>query len=532
MKLWIASRECAEISEAGGVKNVTYSLCKEFSLLKHSVTLFIPSYKCTSFDYIQDFQPDFLATEVALCNSNQKITYSKGIFKEGNFNVIFVNHPSFAEKEGIYTYTANEQNQNPEHIKGHGHTDSLFLDILFQKAVAQYYKIIFEQKNKSQLPDIVHCQDASTACIPSLVKNSSASVVANTKTRFFVTIHNAGPAYHHSFNNIDEAQWYTNLPRIILEKAQNNGKIEPFLLAKESGAILTTVSEEYAKELIDPHNYASTEGLSSIFNERNIQITGITNGIDADRYNPEDTNVSLLPFSYSPKNGKLEGKIENRKYFLEQIKKASESSSNSSLFDDIKIFGELNDSLKDCENLIYIAYHGRITTQKGIAVLNQSIPAILNNFENVRFIIAGQGELSLENELINLSEKHKGKVLYLNGYNKACVRLSTAICDFIVLPSYFEPCGLEDFIGQIFGTLPIAHKTGGLNKIKNNKTGFLYSQNTQLSLIAKLSEVVAIKMYNPKLINKMIKTAATTVENEYSWKKVIKKKYLKLFEKK
>ena len=527
MKLWIASRECAEISEAGGVKNVTYSLCKEFSILKHSVTLFIPLYKCTSFDYIQDFQPDFLTTEVALCNSNQKITYSKGIFKEGNFNVIFVNHPSFAEKEGIYTYTANEQNQNPEHLKGHGHTDSLFLDVLFQKAVAQYYKITFEQNNKSQLPDIVHCQDASTACIPSFIKNERAANAANCKTNFFVTIHNAGPAYHHSFDNIDEAQWYTNLPKIILEKSLNNGKVEPFLLANESGAVLTTVSEEYAKELTDPHNYTSTEGLSSIFHERNIQIIGITNGIDSDRYNPEDTSVSLLPFSYSPKTGKLEGKMENRKYFLEQIKKAPASS----LFDDIKIFGELNDSLQECENLIYIAYHGRITTQKGIAVLIQSIPTILNNFENVRFVIAGQGELSLENELINLSDKLKGKVLYLNGYNKACVRLSTSICDFIILPSYFEPCGLEDFIGQIFGTLPIAHKTGGLNKIKNNKTGFLYSQNTQLSLISKISEVVAIKMYNPKYIDKMIKTAATTVENEYSWKKVIKNKYEKLFKK-
>lgn len=527
MKLWIASRECAEIAEAGGVKNVTYSLCKEFSLLKHSVTLFIPLYKCTSFNLIQDFQEDFLTTEVNLCNSNQKISYSKGIFKDGNFNVIFINHPSFAEKEGIYTYTENEQNQNPEHIKGHGHCDSLFLDILFQKAITQYYKIIFEQKNKSQLPDIIHCQDASTACIPSLIKIECAANAVNLKTRFFVTIHNAGPAYHHSFSNIDEAQWYTNLPRIILEKSLNNGKVEPFLLANESGAVLTTVSEEYAKELINPHNYASTEGLSSIFNERNIQIIGITNGIDADRYNPEDTSISLLPFSYSPQKGDLKGKIENRKYFLAQVKNTPESS----LFDGIKIFGELNDSLQECENLIYVAYHGRITTQKGIAVLNQSIPTILNNFENVRFVIAGQGELSLESELIELSKNYKGKVLYLNGYNKACVRLATAICDFIVLPSYFEPCGLEDFIGQIFGTLPIAHKTGGLNKIVNNKTGFLYSQNTQLSLISKLSEVIAIKMYNSKVIDKMIKTAATTVKNDYSWKKVIKDKYLKLLKK-
>jgi starch synthase len=527
MKLWIASRECAEIAEAGGVKNVTYSLCKEFSLLKHSVTLFIPLYKCTSFKYIQNFEENFFTTEIFLCNSNQKISFSKATFSDGNFNVIFVNHPSFAEKEGIYTYTINEQNQNPEHVKGQGHKDSLFLDVLFQKAVSKYYEYLYKNNQKSKLPDVIHCQDASTGCIPSLIQNA---INDQLKTKYFVTIHNAGPAYHHYFDNIDEAAWYTNLPFSLLEKAQNNRKIEPFLLANESGATLTTVSEDYAKELVDPHNYVSTEGLSSIFYERMIHIEGITNGIDADRYNPEDTNVSLLPFAYSPKNGQLQGKFECRKFFLQEL----QNQNKKDLFSEINIFGSIQEQNEPekSKDYIYIAYHGRITSQKGISVLIQTIPTIINNFSNVRFVIAGQGQVELERELIDLSEKYCGKVLYLNGYNKACVRLATAVCDFIVLPSYFEPCGLEDFIGQIFGTLPIAHKTGGLNKIKNNKTGFLYSQNTQLSLIAKLSEVVAIKMYNPKLINKMIKTAATTVENEYSWKKVIKNKYLKLFEKK
>ena len=104
-----------------------------------------------------------------------------------------------------------------------------------------------------------------------------------------------------------------------------------------------------------------------------------------------------------------------------------------------------------------------------------------------------------------------------------------AIGDFIVLPSFFEPCGLEDFISQIYGTIPVAHSTGGLNKIIDRKTGFLYSNNNSESLIAKLSEVISIKKYKPEIISKMIKDTSIYIKENYEWRKVIEKKYLPFF---
>ena len=177
-----------------------------------------------------------------------------------------------------------------------------------------------------------------------------------------------------------------------------------------------------------------------------------------------------------------------------------------------------------------VLYNLPITSQKGIAVLTAAIPAIIENFPNVRFIIAGQGEPRYEIDLVHLTEQYPGKITFMNGYNQAIVRLVTAMCDFIVLPSFFEPCGLEDFIAQSYGTLPIAHKTGGLNKIVDGKTGFLYEDNTHLKLTEKILWVADFMNKESDSFLKMIKEAAASVQGRYLWENVVKNKYLKFFE--
>ena len=513
MNLWCVSMECAGIAEAGGVKNVTYSLCKEFSLLGHNVTLFIPAFKCTQLDLLHDIKKDFFSLQIDFCDKKEGISYTKAVFSEGNFQVILVNHKCFSEKEAVYTYTENEQKNNPDFIKGKGHLDSHFMDVLFQKSVFEYF--IHNQDEK--LPQIIHFQDASTAILPAFFLN----IPKLQLPQFVVTIHNAGPFYHHEFKNLDEAEYFTSLPDKLLKNSMNNNKVEPFLIAANSNAKLTTVSPEYANELVNPAFYNQTDGLSTIFASKKIKITGITNGFDFERYNPKDKNFSKLPYEFDPSSKNLKGKFLCRDYFLQNIVQSDNFDTTG-----IKKYGSI--SQKDG---IFIAYHGRITTQKGISVLTDAIPYIINNFEDVNFVIAGQGESELENKIIELTKKYPQRVFFINGYNQKVVRLATASCDFMVLPSFFEPCGLEDFIAQSYGTLPIAHKTGGLNKIIDNKTGFLYNDNTPESLTVKLTEVIMIKKLKPERIISMIKKASDYIYKEYLWKNVIEKKYIPFFEK-
>lgn len=514
MKIWVVSMECAGIAEAGGVKNVTFSLCKEFSDLKHKITLFIPVFKCTGFENLLDVNNLETAAEIELCGRKEKVTYTTAK-STSNFDVVLINHPLFAEKEAVYTYTENEEKINPAHKKGTGHVDCLYLDVLFQKAVCAYGSMI----PRSEIPEILHCQDASTAMLPAFIENSKFF----KKTNSVVTIHNAGPFYHHSFTSIGEAAWYTGLSTPLLEKSMNGRIVEPFLVASVAGAHLTTVSEEYANELVDPSNSEETEGLAPIFAARGIEIKGITNGFDFDRYNPVIKDASKLPFEFDPEKNDLDGKLKCRKFFIQNIVNTENFKAGG-----IKKYGKL-DCSSEYTKEIYIAYHGRITTQKGIQVLTSTVPAILENFPDVRFIFAGQGEPRLEIDLVRLTEKYPGRVTFMNGYNQTVVRLATAVSDFIVLPSYFEPCGLEDFIAQVYGTVPVAHRTGGLNKIVDGRTGFLYESNNTGALTAKLTEAIMLKMLRPSQITRMIKSGAYSVHHEYLWKNVIQKKYLPFF---
>ncbi|MCR5606145.1 MAG: glycogen/starch synthase, partial [Treponema sp.] len=307
--IWQVSREYADIAESGGVKNVTASLCEELAKEGYSVYLFIPLYGCTNLSSVSSYKKDCITpVKFSICNKIYEVHFDSAEYK--SIKMIFIRHPSFTEKEAVYTYTAQEEKINPKHKKGEGHEDSLFLNSLFQKAVLEFGKY-----NKEAIPDIIHCQDAMTALVPAFLNCEYKDIYE--KTRCIVTIHNAGAGYHHCYKDFNEAKYYTNLPDEVLNRACNNGRIEPLLLAAEFST-LTTVSPYYAKELLDPAN-EKTDGLSAILCDRHIEIEGITNAIDYDRYNPENIEASLLPFSFSPKKKNILGKYKCRDYFLKNL---------------------------------------------------------------------------------------------------------------------------------------------------------------------------------------------------------------------
>ncbi len=516
MRIWIVGMECAGIAEAGGVKNVVYALCREFHSLGHEVTLFIPEFGCTDRTGVE-FTGDARSAAVSLCGREETVTFHKARSVRGGFGVVLVGHRAFSEKEGVYTYTESEQERNPSHVRGTGHTDMLFMDTLFQKAVCVWRT---SGLCGGGIPDIIHCQDASTAVLPAYMMRSGMF----PRTVCAVTVHNAGPAYHHNFRDTDEADWYTGLGREFISRTLNSGRPEPFLMALNSGAALTTVSEEYADELTDPGNSAETDGLSVIFHERGTKIKGITNGIDFSLYDPEDTGISLLPYSFSPERGELDGKYRCREFLLSGLLHCGKG---GLIPGNIRQYGYISPSDGGAE--VFAAYHGRITAQKGIDVLLRSVPALAENFPGLRFVIAGQGEAALEERIVRMTEELPGRIVFLNGYDRAVARLSAAACDLIILPSLFEPCGLEDFIAQIYGTIPVAHKTGGLNKILDRRTGFLYRDNTELSLTAKLSEAVSMVIYGSAAKRRMIRTAARYVHRNFRWSQVASKKYIPFF---
>lgn len=481
MNIWIVSREYAGIAEAGGVKNVTRSLAETLATLGNEVTVFMPVYKCSDF----------------------RITGEQG---NGKPHFFFIEDPIFAEKRGVYTYTREDEAENPSRVAGSGHLDTVQEDIRFQRLVVERGMILGR-------PDVVHCQDAATALVPvyaNELNESTKNFYKNTK--FVVTIHNAGRGYHHSFFGWDYVKNETGFSDEIISKAfnQNLNNFEPFLAASHC-ATLTTVSPQYAEELKDIKNNYDTGELAGFFIKNDTPIIGITNGIDFEHYNPTNTKKSLLPFTFNPAKGSLDGKEKCRKHFFENYwDKALEKGDKK---------GEL------------FCYQGRLVRQKGLDVLFGSVPKIIENNPACKIIIMGQGEKALEEWAFSIQDQFPENFKYICGYEKALSRLVIASSDFIILPSFFEPCGLTDLIAQIFGTIPIAHKTGGLCKIKDGVTGFLYEENTKENLENVINSIISKKKENPDFFNKIIKNAAKTVKTDFSWKEIVETKYMEVYKK-
>ena len=513
--VWIVCREYAGIAEAGGVKNVACSLSEGLARISCPVTVFLPFYGCVSLDSVPLF-----GSEVTVDATKIRIQFSETELH--GVRIILVDSMLYREKQGVYVYTAEDSLYIPGAIKGKGHIDIDTMNIVLQKAV-----IVYAQKTGSY-PDVLHCQDAHTALLPALIRTDPLLSSRFEKTRIIVTIHNAGPGYRQALSHLDRAKSLTGLPEDVLSDAVLSDRVEPFLLAGRFG-ILSTVSPWYAEELTDPAYDQITEKISGEFYRRRISITGITNGIDYHRYDPRNPSASLLPYPFDPMTGDLAGKYQNRAVFHHLISKVGNKSG-------LRFFGNLEQSLKS----VYFVYQGRLAWQKGLDVFETSACSVLECMPEARFIVMGQGDPVLEQKFIDMAALFSGRFLFISGYEKSFARLAVAISDFLVLPSIFEPCGLEDYIGQIFGTIPVAHAVGGLRKILNNITGFLYASSPQKSDSEVLSNLLCLLgkqvlqdndegVMNSHQLLQIIKNASVFVQRNASWDSVILNQYLPLY---
>ncbi|WP_428768505.1 glycogen/starch synthase [Treponema sp. HNW] len=517
--IWIVSREYAGIAEAGGVKNVTASLAEGLHNEGFDVSVFIPLYGCTVLDEVTDFTPVGESSVIRSEHREYTVRFARGNFKGVRF--VFIMHSGFSEKAAVYTYTEEEERINPRHVQGSGHEDSLLLNVLFQKGVLEYG--LFCVKNGGNaLPDIIHCQDATAALVPFIARNDDAYRSCYKDTAFAVTIHNAGNGYRHEMPGLSQAASLLNMDETLFNGALIAGHAEPYLLA-EKYAALTTVSPWYAKELCDPEN-EDAGALSKEFAGRGIRITGITNGIEYEKYDPRDTAVSMLPVPFNPAAGDFKGKYACRTELLNRyaLERYGNLCSESGLYQ----YG----FIECAENAVFFSYHGRIVHQKGTNILAEAAQIVMERNKDTRFIVTGQGATELEKQQASLALRFPGRYLYLRGYNRPSARLCVAVSDFIVLPSIFEPCGLEDLIAQIYGTLPVAHACGGLQKIEDGKTGFLYQDNSPHVLAELLLDLAEQRRKNPAHFEQLAVQAALSVQIRFSWKKIIKTSYIPFYE--
>ncbi|AIW88859.1 glycogen/starch synthase [Treponema sp. OMZ 838] len=531
--IWVVSREYAGFAEAGGVKNVVKSLAEAAAAYGLTVTVFLPRYGNNS----EDLDNCIGEAQIRVGDTPHLVRYFE-LFRK-NIRFIFIDSGIFTEKKDIYTYCAEELDyfreklHRPDLKKGDGYIDNHEMNVLFQKAVYCY------GLRNHTAPQVLHCHDAHTALLPAFISARCTGRRLFRHTRTLITIHNAGDGYRQTFYSFEYAAHLTDLPHRVLEYGRVDYTVEPFLVGS-AFADLTTVSPWYAKQLISPEHSPYSYLFSKTLAQKHIHITGITNGIDFGAYNPCDMECSGLPFAFDIQKEQFEGKYACRSFLLDKLQSQT---CTAPLYDGIQQYGSM--STQEEKRTLYLMYHGRLVRQKGIDVLLKAIPRILERSPNLRFIVMGQGNPELEAEAIALAAALPGKFVYCKGYNRNAARLITAAADFIVLPSLFEPCGLEDLIAQVYGTIPIANAQGGLQKIINGKTGFLYTlpngeeQNTDIHISA-LTEAVLnqaesffatdkARLTDIPYFKNIILQACTALHTEFSWKHIFTQQYLKLY---
>jgi starch synthase len=534
--IWMLTREYGHLAGAGGVKDVAQQLATALAGRdERTVRVVMPCYGFmdpSSLGFLPLADPLFpereLEYEVDLdyAHVERRETIRVWTARIDKVTLYLLEADRFAEKAAVYAYTAEEEAINPDHTAGEGHIDYFAMNILLQKGALDLMLLL------GACPDIIHCHDGHTAVLPAMIRENNGLRHFFRGTRVVVTIHNAGKGYHQEVADLSFAHAITGLPWKVIMRNRLADCFDP-LLAAAQYAVMNTVSEQYARELQESEDDLLTGWLGHTLLERGVILKGVTNGIDPAEFDPAEPGKSGIDAPFNPlAAGALQGKRVCKEILLQKL-------SGDRTVGGILPIG----SLDFRPDLPLFTFIGRLNEQKGVGVLLAALQLLLQGatpdthgtsssrtITTFQFLLLGSGGHDEERDLTRLAEKeeNRGRICILKGFNPALANRIYAAGDFFLIPSRYEPCGLTDFIAQLFGNLPIVHHVGGLVKVLDGETGFSYIPHTPAALSEAMQRAMALYQEYPARIRKMQRQAAKRIHERHTWQMVMKQ-YLQLY---
>jgi len=307
--------------------------------------------------------------------------------------------------------------------QGQGWSDNALRFTLFSEACA---KLAMDALDLNWQADVVHCNDWQTGLVSAFVKQR------NDPPRCIYTIHNIAYDEQIDYGAFQDlhlpAHWWS------VERGEFYGRFSLMKAALMSTDVINTVSPTYAQEICtSEYGY----GYAGILQANRHKLCGILNGIDTDTWNPASDPMLSAQYRLSTRE---KGRQANRDALLLRMAASAEFQTG---------------------NKPLIGFVGRFAHQKGIDLLLDAIRILLPE-NNAQFVLLGTGDVELEGQVERLSREHADKVCCYIGYDEAMAHLLEAACDAFVMPSRYEPCGLNQLYSLRYGTPPIVRKTGGL----------------------------------------------------------------------
>jgi len=478
MKIALVASECTPFAKTGGLADVIGALPKYLAKLGVDVKVFIPKY-----DIIDEkkhslrFMSEINGINVRVAGNPRRVYLHTANIPGSEVLVYFIDCREYFFRGKIYTDDRDEDERW----------------ILFNKAVIEALQRL------QWAPDVIHCNDWQTGLLPLLVKDNYGWDRLFEETSFLYSIHNI--AYQGRFppetvtkGELRKDYYYPGGP---LEYYNTVCMMKAGIVFSD---IISTVSETYAREILTPHFGA---GMQDILRTREHDLFGVLNGIDTEEWNPETD--CYLPYHYSRDD--LSGKLKNKQFLLTKT------------------------SLPFDERTPLIGIVSRLVEQKGFDLVAEAIDRLMA--VNAQWIILGTGREQYEQLFADIASKFPDRCKAHIGFDNELAHLIEAGADMFLMPSHYEPCGLNQMYSLRYGTVPIVRKTGGLadtvrdwNEEPETGTGFSFVEANGTALVRTIQRAIDL-FHQPDIWRKIQRNG---MAQDFSWEHSAQK-YIELYHK-
>jgi starch synthase len=447
LRVVMAAMEMSPLVKIGGLGDVVHSLSEALIERGHDVTVILPAYRDVlrqvSLDGAPGGEMDF-----AYAGARRYQRFTRLRLPDMRARLFLLGDPAFSRREGIYVDPATRED---------------FVDSADRYAL--YARGALELLLRVDLrPDLLHVHDFQTGLIPSILKRHALGTPFFDRTASVLTIHNLGYQGIYDPSVLDRIglDGEARRPGDALEFW---GKVNYMKAAIVDADSVTTVSPHYADEIRTKMEFS--EGLQGVLAGRGNGLTGILNGIDTTTWDPE--RDPLLPARYDRDH--LDEKAVNKRALLERT------------------------GLTPREDRPVAGMVTRLVEQKGIDLLLAGAERLLQ--QDLALVVLGSGRRAFEDAMRRLAAAHPGRVFYADDFDDPLAHLIEAGADIFLMPSRYEPCGLNQMMSLRYGTVPVVHRVGGLADTvrameddPEKGIGFVFDAYTPEALAAAVSRAV------------------------------------------
>jgi starch synthase len=441
MHIAFVASECVPYSKTGGLADVVGALPRALAALGHQVSVYLPRYRQTKL-----VDPETVVRSITV-PFDDKYRFCSVVTEgaSGGVRFYFVDYPDYFDRDGLYGTPAGDFPDNAERFA------------LFSRAVLEASKIL-------GVPQIFHCHDWQSALVPVMLRTLYTEDPAFHDVGTVFTIHNMG--YQGLFP--PEILPLLMLPwdLLTISKMEFYGQVNFLKGALVYSDFVTTVSKRYS------HEIQTTEygfGLEGVLRNRASTVTGILNGVDYDEWSPQTDK--FIAAKYSPQD--LSGK--------ELCKK-----------DLLNVYGVSDANSK----LPVIGVVSRFAAQKGFDLIAQVMDRLAR--EQLVMVVLGTGDKPYEEMFQRMNKQFPNKIAIKITYDNAIAHKIEAGADMFLMPSRYEPCGLNQIYSLKYGTVPIVRATGGLDDTiepwdarTGKGSGFKFTDYTGEALLLTVKQALA-----------------------------------------